>query len=64
MYGLQVGEVVPAFKGRPRKFVRSCRDEGRFGLFKRGRGGDTEAIIQDAGCRVKVMVMAGISGHS
>src|SRR5208337_2119274 len=45
VYGLQVGEIEPAFKRRLRKFVRTCRNKGRFGLFERGRARDAEAIF-------------------
>ena len=61
--GLQVGEVKPAFKRRLRKLVRTCRHQGRHAFFRGGRVRDPEAILQDTGRQVKVMVMAGASGH-
>jgi AraC-like DNA-binding protein len=57
------GCFKPTFKRRLRKFVRTCRHKGRLGFFERGRVRDAEAILQDTGCRVKVVVMAGVSGH-
>ncbi len=51
--GLQMGEVEPALERILRKFVRTCRNEGRFGLFESGRVGDAETVFQDTGRRVK-----------
>jgi len=61
--GLQVGEVEPALEGILRKFSGTGRHKVGFGLFEYGRVGDPETIFQDTGGRVKVIVMAGLSGH-
>ena len=45
VYGLEVGEVEPASKGRLRKFVRTCRNKGRLCLFEDGRVRDAEEIF-------------------
>ena len=60
---LQTGEVEPAFERRLRKLSGSGRSQISFGCFKRCRVGNAEAILQDTGRRIEIVVMAGISRH-
>jgi len=60
---LQMLKVKAPFRWLFGKFPGPLRRKIRFGCFKECLVGDAQTIFQDTGCRVNVVVIAGVFGH-